>query len=138
MDIHAEIAHSAASFPFKFSLSPSLGNSYNKRKPRTSRESVDLQYRHESFLRHFDAADRLHALLSFLLLFEKLALSRYVTAVARGEHVFSHGTHVLSRDDLIADSRLDRNLEHLLRNDLLELLRELAAARRGAVGVDDG
>src|SRR6266536_3323280 len=43
---------------------------------------ADLQDREESFLWDLDAADRLHALLTGLLLLEQFALARDIAAVA--------------------------------------------------------
>src|SRR5215207_4907306 len=59
----------------------------------------DLQHGEKCFLRNFDAADALHALLAFLLLLEQLALARDVAAVALGEHVLAQRLDRLARDD---------------------------------------
>ena len=48
--------------------------------------------------------------------------ARDVAAVALGQHVLAHGFHRLAGDDLAADGRLDRDLELLARDDLLEPL----------------
>ena len=53
--------------------------------------SVELQHGEEGFLRHFDRAYLLHALLAFLLFLQKFALTRDVAAVALGGHVLAHG-----------------------------------------------
>ena len=47
---------------------------------------TELQYRHKRFLRDFNIAHRLHALLAFLLFFEELALSRDTSSVTLGNH----------------------------------------------------
>ena len=47
---------------------------------------AELQYRHKRFLRDFNIAHRLHALLAFLLLFEELTLSRDISTVTLGNH----------------------------------------------------
>src|ERR1700730_9067076 len=75
-----------------------------------------LEHREECLLGDFDAADALHALLAFLLLFEQLALARDVAAVALREHVLAHRLDGLAGDDAAANRRLDRHLEHLARN----------------------
>src|SRR5207342_3942123 len=69
-----------------------------------------------------------HALFTFLLLVEQLALARGVAAVAFGGDVLAEGAHGLARDDLAAYRSLDRHLEHVRRNELLELFRHGAAA----------
>src|SRR3712207_6875935 len=55
------------------------------------------------------------ALLALLLLFEQLALAADVAAVALGEHVLTLGLDRLAGNDLRADRRLDRHVEHLAR-----------------------
>src|SRR6185369_17246786 len=75
-----------------------------------------LQHRKESFLRNFDRAHLLHALLAFLLLLEQLALAGDVAAVAFGDDILAQRLHVLARNDIGADGRLDGNVEHLPRD----------------------
>lgn len=48
---------------------------------------VDFQYRHEGFLRHFNAADLLHPFLTFLLLLKEFPFTGDVTAVTLGKNV---------------------------------------------------
>src|SRR5688500_18675023 len=72
-----------------------------------------LQDGHERLLRDVDAADALEALFAFLLLFQELALSGDVAAVALGGDVFADGLDGLAGDDLAADRRLERDLEQV-------------------------
>src|SRR5262245_45620416 len=89
-----------------------------------SRSSSALQHRQERLLRHLDPPDLFHALLSFLLFLEQLALARDVAAVALGRHVLAHRLHGLARDDAAADGGLDGDLVELARDHAAELLRE--------------
>ena len=82
---------------------------------------AEREYGEECFLRHFHGADALHTLLAFFLLFEELALTGDVTAVALGEHVLTHCLHGGAADDLSADGALDGDVELLARNEVLEL-----------------
>src|SRR6476620_12658879 len=75
----------------------------------------------EGFRRDLDRADVLHPLLAGLLLLEQLALAADVTAVALGEHVLADRADVLASDHASADGGLDRHLELLARDQLLEL-----------------
>ena len=50
---------------------------------------AELQDRHKRFLWDFNIAHRLHALRAFLLLFEELALSRDISSVTLGNHIFA-------------------------------------------------
>src|SRR5262249_28876282 len=95
------------------------------------------QGRDEGLLRHVDAPDGLHPLLALLLLLQQLALARDVAAVALGQHVLAHRADVLAGDDTRADRGLDRDLELLARDQLLELGRHGQAVLAGVVGVDD-
>src|SRR6059036_829960 len=92
---------------------------------------IHLEDGEERLLRDLDAADPLHALLAFLLLLEQLALARDVAAVALGEDVLAHRLDRLARDDAAADRRLDRDLEHLPRDQLAHLRGEQPSARVG-------
>src|SRR6185369_10825004 len=80
--------------------------------------------RDERLLRDVDLAELAHLLLALLLLVEELALACRVAAVALGRHVLAERRDRLAGDDLSADRRLDRDLEKMLRNELLELLDE--------------
>src|ERR1700733_11402697 len=92
----------------------------------------------ERLLRHLDAADGLHPLLAFLLLLQQFALAGDVTAVALRQHVFADRSNVLPRNDFGPDRGLNRYLELLTRNELLEPGGHLVAVRRGRVLVHDG
>src|SRR2546425_4910258 len=98
---------------------------------------VNLEHRQEGFLRDLDRAHLLHALLSFLLFLQELALAGDVATVALGRHVLAERPDRLPRDDLGADGRLDHDLEQLPRDELPQLLGELAAPLVGLVAVND-
>src|SRR5688572_20836089 len=93
--------------------------------------------RQECLLGNFHGAELLHALLPLLLLFEELALAGHVATVALGQHVLAQRLHGGARNDLAADRGLDRDLEHLARDQFLHLVHQLPAALVGAVAVDD-
>src|SRR5262249_29256345 len=63
-----------------------------------------------------------HALLALFLLLEELALAGNVAAIALGEHVLAKRADRLARDDASADRRLDRDLEHVRRDEFLQPL----------------
>src|SRR5687768_18422080 len=87
--------------------------------------SIHLEDGEKRFLRDLDRSHLLHALLSFLLLLEELALPADVAAVALREHVLAQRLHGRARDDLVADGGLDDHLEELPRDEFLELVRDL-------------
>src|SRR5699024_5322603 len=89
----------------------------------------------ERLLRDLDGPDVLHALLALLLLLQELALARDVAAVALGQHVLAHRTDVLAGDDAGSDGGLDRDLELLARDQLLQLAGHLDAVVVGLVAV---
>src|SRR3712207_1259355 len=91
----------------------------------------------EGLLRHLHAADHLHPLLAFLLLLEQLALPADVTAVALREDVLADRPDRLAGDDPAADGGLDRHLELLPRDELLQLRRDRGAVRVRLVLVHD-
>src|SRR5215510_2518871 len=83
---------------------------------------ADVEDGEERLLWYLDGADLLHPLFPCLLLLEQLALARDVAAVAFREHVLPLGLHGLARNDARANRRLDRNVEHLPRNLLAQLV----------------
>src|SRR3974390_1261548 len=97
--------------------------------------AIHLERGDEGFLRDVDLAELPHLLLAFLLLLQKLAFARDVAAVAFGGDVLAQRAHGFARNDLASDRGLDRNLEHVRRDQLLHLLDHGAAAafRAGAV-----
>src|SRR5699024_8188911 len=70
---------------------------------------VSGQCSHECFLWNVDRTDSIHALLTSLLLFQKLALTRNIAAVALRQHVLTHSANILTADDFRANGRLNRN-----------------------------
>src|SRR2546428_11344332 len=101
------------------------------------RRLVDLEESEKGLLGDVHPPDLLHPLLAFLLLLEKLALARDVSAVALGQDVLAHGRDVLAGDDPAADSGLDGHLEELPRDNLAQLLRQGAPLLGGALAVND-
>src|SRR6185503_3531906 len=98
---------------------------------------IHLEDGEKRFLRNLDRADLLHALLSFFLLLEQLALPRDVAAVAFGEHVLPQRLDARARYDLGSDRGLDRDFEQLTWNELLQLVGDLASPLVCLVLVDD-
>src|SRR5262245_43847577 len=96
-----------------------------------------LQDGEKRFLRNLHLADLLHPLLALFLLLEQLALARDVAAVTLGEHVLAQRLDRLAGDDPAADRRLDRDLEHLPRDQLAHLRGQRPAALVGHVAVND-
>ena len=80
---------------------------------------IKFQYSKEGFLRDFDVAYLFHALLALLLLFQKLTLTRYVTAVALGGYILAHLLDGLAGNDLGAYGSLDCYIKLLTRYEFL-------------------
>src|SRR5256885_402809 len=104
---------------------------------RRSCASSGVEHGEECLRRPLDCADLLHPLLAFLLLLDQLALARDVAAVALRDHVLPPRLDRLARDDPRADRSLDRDVEHLPRDLLAQLLDELPAAVVRELAVDD-
>jgi hypothetical protein len=76
--------------------------------------------------------------LPFLLLLEQLAFAGDVAAVALGGDVLALGLDRLAGDDLAADRRLDRHVEHLARDQVsLSFSHMRAPVLVGLVAVHD-
>src|SRR5262245_59155502 len=107
-------------------------------RPRLSPGSVlEPEGLDEGLLGDVDPPDGPHALLAFLLLLEQLALAGDVAPVELGRHVLAEGLHRLAGDHLAADRRLDRDVELLPGQELLQLLGHPPAVLEGLVAVDD-
>src|ERR671922_1520046 len=91
----------------------------------------------ERLLGDLHGADALHPLLPCPLLLQELALAGHVAAVALGQHVLAHGTDRLAADDMGTDCGLDRHLEQLPRDQLLELGDQRLPGARCLRAVDD-
>src|SRR3954471_6294317 len=107
------------------------------RAPSALRRLVQVEHSQKRLLRHLDATHALPPLLALLLLLEQLSLARDVAAVALREHVLPPRLDRLARDDPRADRSLDRDVEHLPRDLLAQLLDELPAAVVRELAVDD-
>src|SRR5512132_2559633 len=105
-----------------------IGVSLSRRAIAGFRLDVHLQRCNERFLRNVDLAELPHAFFAFLLLLQQFALARRVAAVTLCSDVLAKSAHSLARDDLAADRGLDRHLEHVRRNQLLQLFRHGASA----------
>ena len=75
---------------------------------------VDAQYAHERVARQRDGSNLAHALFAFLLFLQQLLFTRYVAAVALGEHVLADGADGFARNDLSANGGLHRDFERWL------------------------
>src|SRR3546814_16221038 len=60
-----------------------------------------------------------------------------VAAVAFGGHILAQRGDRFARDHLAADRRLDRDLEHVARDQVLQSLAHAAAAAFGRTAMDD-
>src|SRR4029077_20876131 len=98
---------------------------------------VHAEHRQEGFLRDLDRPDPLHPLLSLFLLLEQLPLPGDIATVTFGKDVLAHRSDGFAGDDVTADRRLDRDLEHLAWNQLLEPLGQVAPDGLGLVAMDD-
>src|SRR5436190_19752486 len=83
---------------------------------------VHPEHGEECLLRDLDRPDPLHPLLAFLLLLEQLPLPGDIATVAIGQDVLAHGPDRFPGNDVASDRRLDRDLEHLARDQLLQAL----------------
>src|ERR1700754_5204611 len=92
------------------------------RNERVTTSAIHLKRGNKSFLRDVDLAELPHLLLAFLLLLQKLALAGVVAAVAFCGDVLAQRAYGFARDHLAADRRLDRNLEHVRRDQLSPIL----------------
>src|ERR1700691_39202 len=97
----------------------------------------DLQHSQESFLRNVHAADALHALLAFLLLFKELALARDLSAVALGDHVLAYRADCFACNHAAADGGLDGHLEHLAGNQFSQAADQVVAPLVGLFAMTD-
>src|SRR6267154_522295 len=102
------------------------GRPYNVPLSRSTKQllasAIHLQRRNKRLLRDVDLAELPHLLLAFLLLLQKFSLARDVAAVAFRGDVLAQRTDSFTGDDLAADRGLDRNLEHVRRDQFLHLL----------------
>src|SRR5436190_22515598 len=88
-------------------------------------------------LRDLDLAELTHPLFAFLLLVEQLALAGHVAAIAFGQDVLAQRLDRLASDDAAADRRLDRDLEQLPRDQILEPLAQCSAATLGLAAMQE-
>src|SRR5213596_2279221 len=98
---------------------------------------VNLQDRQERLLWDLDRSHLLHALLSFFLLLEQLALARHVAPIALGGDVLAQRADRLAGDHFGPDRGLDHDLEQLARDQLFQLLGDLLAPLVRFVTMDD-
>src|ERR1700722_1905965 len=97
----------------------------------------DLEQGQESLLRNLDASDLFHPLFAFLLLLEQLSFSRDIAAVTFGGDVLAQRLDGFARDNLGADSGLNRDFEHLARNQLAHLFAQRPASFVSLVAMHD-
>src|SRR5436190_22910637 len=97
----------------------------------------DLEHCETCFLRYLHCSHLLHPFLSLALLLEQLALARHVAAIALGGDILAQRPDRFARNHLRADRRLDHHLEQLPRNQIFELLGDLAAPFVRLITMDD-
>lgn len=67
----------------------------------------------KSILGKLDTSNRLHTLLTLLLLIKELHLSRHISTIALCGHIFSQGGYSLPCNDLVVDRYLNGHLKEL-------------------------
>src|SRR5580698_9046141 len=82
---------------------------------------VHLERGDERFLRDVHLAELAHLFLALFLLVEELALAGDVAAVAFRGHVLAQRADGFARDDLAADGGLNRDNEHVARDQLFQI-----------------
>ena len=82
--------------------------------------TLDFQYCHEGFLGDFDGANAFHPFFPFFLFFQQFSFAGDITSVTFGRDILAHGSKRFSGNDLGTDCRLDRNLLHLLGDQLFD------------------
>src|SRR5262245_10670150 len=92
---------------------------------------TSAEHGQKCFLRDFNFAKLLEALLAFFLLVPQFAFAADVAAVAFGGDVFLVGRNRFAGDDLAADGRLQRDLELMLGDLRFELLDDGPSATFG-------
>src|SRR5271168_5632593 len=97
----------------------------------------DLEQGQESLLRNLDAPDLFHPLLAFLLLLEQLSFPRDIAAVTFGGDILAQRLDGFARDNLGADRGLNRDFEHLARDQLAHLFAQRPAPFVGLVAMHD-
>ena len=98
---------------------------------------IGLQNGHKGFLRDINLTDGLHPLLTTLLLFQQLGTPVGVPGVDPRGNILPVGLDVGPSDDLGTNGCLDRNLEVLPWNDLLQLRGDVPATLSRKVLVSD-
>src|SRR6185312_3083530 len=88
----------------------------------------NLQNREKRFLWNLDIADLLHALFTGFLLFQKLAFTRDIAAIAFGQHILAQRLDTFPGDNVRADGGLNSDIEHLPGNQFTHFLREFPSA----------
>ena len=83
---------------------------------------IILEHCGKSLLRHFNGSELTHPLFAFFLLFEKLFLSRDISAVALGNNVFPVCTDSFPGNDLLSDTGLYRHFELMHRYNFFKFL----------------
>src|SRR5258708_26806331 len=110
------------------SVIPDLVPSDHSAMTESIASAIHLQRGNKTFLRDVDLTELPHLLLAFLLLLQKFSFARDVAAVAFCGDVLAQRAHGFPRNHLAADCGLDRNLEHVRRDQFLHLLDHGAAA----------
>ncbi|CAN4021999.1 Antirestriction protein (ArdA), partial [Dysosmobacter welbionis] len=98
---------------------------------------VQLEHCEKCLRRDLHASQGAHLFLALLLLFQQLLLAADVAAVALGQHILPHSLDGLPGDDPAANGRLDRHLEQLPGDVLLQLLAQPAGPGIRLVSVGD-
>src|SRR5215467_7290868 len=87
----------------------------------------DLEQGEESLLWNFYPANLLHPSLTFFLLFEQLALTGNIPAVAFRGYVLAQSLDAFAGNNLGTNPRLNRHLKHLARYQLAHLFAQRPA-----------
>src|SRR5579862_182897 len=97
----------------------------------------NLEQGQESLLRNLDAPDLFHPLFAFLLLLEQLSFAGDIAAVTLCGHILAQRLDGFPRNNLGADPGLNRDFEHLARDQLAHLFAQRPAPFISLVAMHD-
>ena len=98
---------------------------------------LDLQDRQERILGYFDTSHLFHAFFTGFLLLKQLFLTRDITAITLGSHIFTQCLDIGSRQNLPPDRGLNSDVKHLSRNEFLHFTGERHPFTAGIIPVHD-
>gem|GEM_PF-4717710 len=127
MSLRKEDKHQLSILKIKSQLKIELAFSYSLIVPLSYSLSLPLDHFHKHIPRDTHFPHHFHLLFSLLLLLQQFLLTRNISSITLRYHILAHRRNCLTSNHLNSDTCLERDREHMLRNQFFKFFDQISS-----------